>query len=302
MSESPKPLVGVPKFYGLYEAVVVDNNDPKKLNRVKVRITEIAGQLPSTWAAVAAPFASPNAGNSMLPENNAFVFVQFLAGDVNRPVVVGGSWKSQANRSQIPEATYEAESDMKGARGQDTAQTALGGTIQEPADQRAPQYPHNKVIHTEQHLLELDDTSGAERISITHKKGTAYIDIYKDGSMVMGLSKGLYLVAGAASAEHVKGQKDVVVDADYTLKSQNQKIEALNRTAQVQKEMLTAMSLMWEIASQLNIQAGGPATIKAPLVNVGPGVLPGAVVTVLTHPIDYITGIPIVGNPTVLVG
>ncbi len=302
MSESPKALVGVPKFYGLYEAIVVDNNDPQKLDRVKVRITELAGQLPSTWAPIQAPLAGPNTGISMLPENNSYVFVQFLAGDVNRPVVTGGSWKSQANQTQVPQAAYQAEADMKGARGQDTAATALGGTIQEPADQRAPQYPHNKVIHTQQHLVELDDTSGAERISFTHKMGTAYIDIYKDGSMVIGLSKGLYLVAGAASAEHVKGNKDVVVDGNFSLKSQIQKHEATNRSAQVQNEMLKAMQVMWQINSILNMTAGGPATIQAPIVNIGPGVLPGAVLTMLTHPIDYITGIPIIGNPTVLAG
>lgn len=52
----------------------------------------------------------------------------------------------------------------------------------------------------------------------------------------------------------------------------------------------------------IDITSTAVINVKAPIVNLGPGVLPGMVVTNVTHPVDYITGLPIIGTPTVNAG
>lgn len=295
-----RPSTGVDRYYGLYEAIVTKNVDPEQLKRVKVRFTEIGGNLESAWAPILSPMSGDGAGLVFIPEVDSYVTIQFMAGDVNRPVVTGGLWKTPAHKSQIPVAATKADPAFKGARGQDTTTTALGGTIQEPADQRAPTYPSNKVICTEQHLIELDDTPGQERISITHKQGKSYIDIYQDGSMVVGLGKGIYLVTGGDAAEHIKGKKDTVIDGNFTLKTLDQKHQGKNRSAQFQTDLLRALSVLWEIGGSIELK-GMPIKLTGGLIQLG-GAAPAPVVTTLTHPIDYITGIPILGTPVVQAG
>jgi len=51
--------------------------------------------------------------------------------------------------------------------------TALGGTFDEPTTAYDAKYPYNNVIRTESgHVIEYDDTPGAERIHIYHRSGS----------------------------------------------------------------------------------------------------------------------------------
>jgi uncharacterized protein involved in type VI secretion and phage assembly len=79
----------------IYEAVVglvVDNKDPDKLGRVKVRFPTLPGQDTSWWAQVASLGAGADRGWWFLPEIDDEVLVMFEHGDVNRPVVIGALW------------------------------------------------------------------------------------------------------------------------------------------------------------------------------------------------------------------
>lgn len=288
-----------PRYYGHYEGVVIDNKDPLKLNRVKVRAREVMGDKGTAWARVIAPFAGASRGFSAIPEVNDGVAVVFEAGDANRPLVVGGLWFAPDRKTQIPQAAYEKESGDP-VRGQDEATAALGGTIQEPADGRAPQYPSNKVIVSKHHTVELDDTDGKERLSITHRKAKVYFDIYADGTVVFGTPGKRYVVVGKDDAEHVKGKKDVVVDGNFSLMAKDLKIQGEKRTTLLESEKMTANQVTFEVAEEMSIEAA-IATIKAALVTIGPGA--GApVITQKTFPFCYVTGLPILGEPTVVAG
>jgi hypothetical protein len=72
-------------------------------------------------------------------------------------------------------------------------QTAMGeGTWSQPKSAYNSVYPHNKVMETESgHIVEFDDTQGAERIHIRHTSGT-WIEIYPDGSMVTKVANDNY--------------------------------------------------------------------------------------------------------------
>jgi phage baseplate assembly protein V len=79
----------------VYEAViglVVDNKDPDKLGRVKVRFPTLPGDDTSAWAPIAALGAGKDRGWWFLPEIDDEVLVVFEHGDIARPVVLGALW------------------------------------------------------------------------------------------------------------------------------------------------------------------------------------------------------------------
>jgi uncharacterized protein involved in type VI secretion and phage assembly len=79
----------------IHEAViglVVDNRDPDRLGRVKVRFPALPGQDTSWWAPLAALGAGKDRGWFFLPEIDDEVLVMFEHGDVHRPVVLGALW------------------------------------------------------------------------------------------------------------------------------------------------------------------------------------------------------------------
>lgn len=58
------------------------------------------------------------------------------------------------------------------------------GTFGEPELKAAPQYPYNNVKSSRSgHLIEMDDTPGAERLNIEHKSGSS-LEMFVDGSTV----------------------------------------------------------------------------------------------------------------------
>ena len=71
--------------------VVVDNKDPQKLGRVKVKLPTIAEDS-SHWATMNALGAGKDRGWFFLPEIDDEVLVMFAHGEMNRPVIVGAIW------------------------------------------------------------------------------------------------------------------------------------------------------------------------------------------------------------------
>ncbi len=82
----------------IFEAVigiVVDNKDPDKLARVKVRFPCFGGQDSSAWASLAALGAGADRGWFFLPELDDEVLVMFAHGDIRRPIIIGALWNGQ---------------------------------------------------------------------------------------------------------------------------------------------------------------------------------------------------------------
>jgi uncharacterized protein involved in type VI secretion and phage assembly len=82
----------------VHEAViglVVDNRDPEKLGRVKLRFPTLPGQDTSGWAPLSAFGAGPDRGWCFLPEVEDEVLVVFEHGDFHRPVVLGALWNGK---------------------------------------------------------------------------------------------------------------------------------------------------------------------------------------------------------------
>lgn len=71
--------------------IVVDNKDPQKLGRVKVKLATISDEA-SHWAPISSLGAGKDRGWFFLPEIDDEVLVMFAHGELSRPVVIGALW------------------------------------------------------------------------------------------------------------------------------------------------------------------------------------------------------------------
>jgi len=84
------------KYFGVYRGTVVNNIDPLQPGRIMVIVPDVGSVIPSTWAMPCVPFAGKQAGAFMVPQIGSGVFIQFEAGDPDRPVWMGGWWGDAA--------------------------------------------------------------------------------------------------------------------------------------------------------------------------------------------------------------
>lgn len=88
------------KYYGLYQGVVTNINDPEKRGRIKVKCPDVlGGSTESAWCDPLVPVAYDNGGDFCIPAKDETVWLQFIAGDANKPVWLGGWW--QKNMSPL---------------------------------------------------------------------------------------------------------------------------------------------------------------------------------------------------------
>jgi hypothetical protein len=189
--------------FNWFTGVVEDRHDPLVLNRVKVRCfgwhTENKRALPTEelpWASVLMPTTSSGTsgvgdGTHGLVEGS-WVMGFFRDGnDAQDPVIIGTIMGTNSEGAEPTTGFNDPYGVFPREAGTDTGNRALGLDSErvrpvgagEPEDAYAPQYPYNKVRLTESgHIVEFDDTPGAERINIQHRTG-AFIELRPDTSM-----------------------------------------------------------------------------------------------------------------------
>jgi uncharacterized protein involved in type VI secretion and phage assembly len=150
------------RFPGCYAGVVVDNDDPKGLCRLKVKVPEVLGDETTGWALPSLPFAGSGVGLAVVPPAGSVVFVEWPAGDVLRaPVWRGAAW---ADGDGVPDAGPE----------------------------------RIILLTTAGNRLEIDDTGGAEAITL-ETPGGAQVLLDPDGVTVSFGSQKIALTSGSVS-------------------------------------------------------------------------------------------------------
>lgn len=129
--------------------------------------------MPSTSAGVGGVGLSPtgllNGTRVMCMKMGSFTYIM---GVINYAPEGNHSVSSYARGQGEPE--LKARARIKGPE----------GTTIEPDSKYKAEYPYNNTMTTRSgHLLEFDDTPGAERVHIYHKSGS-YIEILPDGTIV----------------------------------------------------------------------------------------------------------------------
>ena len=203
-----------------FTGVVEDRDDPSKLGRVRVRCigyhTEDKNRIPTEdlpWAHVMHPVTDPSMNGmgqtpSFMVEGTWVVGFFMDAEDKQQPVIIGtlpGVPDEKPNTSKgfydpngvYPKTDFLNESDVNRLARGETENTIVetkkskklegiliadGEEWNEPDTTYNAEYPKNHVFESESgHIVELDDTSGAERIHEYSSSGTFY-EIDKDGN------------------------------------------------------------------------------------------------------------------------
>ena len=141
------------RFVGKFLATVTDNNDPKHLSRLKVKVPEVFGEVATGWCLPCASYAGDKVGIAMVPPNGSLVFVEWPAGDTTRVAIwSGGLWV-----------------DGKGVPGAD---------------------PEAIVLATPKgHRIEVHDTASDKAIKVTAQSGAVIVLDDKGISLTFGSSK-----------------------------------------------------------------------------------------------------------------
>lgn len=185
--------VDADRFYGKYRGLVVDNEDPENLGRIRARVPEVLQEVETGWALPCAPYAGDGSGQYTVPSPGAGVWIEFEAGDVARPIWVGCWWGS----NQIPENN--------------------AGTQAKPA---------LKVVRSEQGLMVSLDDEG-QTIHVSDQEGESMLEIQVEAGKirVIGASKA---IVEAPHIELVEDSTHPVVFGDRLLNYLNQLVKIFN--------------------------------------------------------------------------
>jgi len=142
-----------PQLVSVYDGVVLDRNDPKKIGRVRIRVPGLI-EPPGVWAM---PIGMPGSGSAssglfFVPEVGAEVAVLFKMGDADHPRYLAGAWGRPNGQPDIP----------------GSALTAADGTAYS-----AEQTPNVRVIESKRYEIVIDDNEGHERLAIRDKQSPA---------------------------------------------------------------------------------------------------------------------------------
>ena len=222
-----------------FTGVVEDINDPEQLGRVKIRCfgyhTDDLGKAASNtlpWGTVMGPTNSAHISGIGTTThglvNGSWVVGFFRDGpSAQDPIImgtVGSAYEKKPNTDKgfaDPSGTYpqlQGEEEVYNdtnllARGTNTIERELDAITEEPATAYAAEYPNNKVTQTTSgHIIEIDDTPGAERINVRHRSGT-FVEIHPNGDVVQNNGNRFQITTGNDNV-HITGVCNLTIDQD----------------------------------------------------------------------------------------
>lgn len=181
------------RFYGKYRGLVIDNQDPDSLGRIRAKVPELLGDVETGWALPALPYSGDGVGVYTVPATDAGIWIEFESGDVSHPIWTGCWW----GRGQLPK-------DETGA-----ATTPL-----------------RKIIRTEEGLLlSLDD--GGKTIALSDSNGSNLIKFEVQQGQIK-MQAATKVVVEAPQIELVQSATHPLVFGDNLLTYLNQLVSLFN--------------------------------------------------------------------------
>jgi len=181
------------KYYGKYRGLVEDNKDPQHLGRLRARVPEVLGDVVSGWALPCTPYADDGSGQYAVPEPGTRVWMEFEAGDLQRPIWSGCWW----GQGQLP-------ADKGGQSGAPTL----------------------KIIRSEQGLmLTLDDSS--QTICVSDASGSNLMEI-QAAAGVLTIKSARKAIVEAPQIELAANAAHPLVCGDSLLQYLNQMVAQFN--------------------------------------------------------------------------
>jgi len=187
------------RFYGKYRGIVVDNQDPAKLGRLKLKVPSVLGaDVVTGWALPCSPYGgAADQGFLFIPEVGAGVWTEFEEGDLEFPIWAGTFWSQPNSETEIPKPN-------KGSDGSEES------SVQDP--------PTSKIVKTAKgHTLQFEDADGAEMILIREGAQGHFITMDQNGititdangNSIAMTSSGITIDAGSNTVTIVGGAIDL---------------------------------------------------------------------------------------------
>ena len=243
------------------------------------------------WAICAAGNYDPN---NFIPPLNSFVYGMFIDGRMAQHPMILGLIPGTYNKELDPEVDgfgviAEKDGDLlargysprdfnsgggpdKLARGEDLLETYLHSmganrvhdqkianldeTWAEPPSAYAAKYPYNKVLKTANHSIELDDSPGAERITIHHRAGS-YIEIDSIGT-VKERAQGDRYEVNIGTKHESSGHQVVTINGNAHVYVKGNKTEEIEGDY----KMLVHGNAEFGVGGQLNLNGGTQTQIR----------------------------------------
>lgn len=256
------------RLYGKRKARVSDNKDPERRGRVRVENIELFGSGQSDWALPNVPFyGGRDCGFFSVPPVGSTVWLEFEEGLIDYPIYTGGYFDllndgHSTDGSQVEnEEGFQSDPSSIPAHGRGVYDGSdfggMKGSMGVPESSFEGMYGEVTILQTPSgHMIELDDTEGAQRIQIHHARG-AHIEIMNDGSINI-VSSGKILTRSEGKQDVILGRHGVEVEGD--------KEEAINgdfSTSVNGSKTFTSQGAVNVSASGSEVTLSGPLELTA---------------------------------------
>jgi uncharacterized protein involved in type VI secretion and phage assembly len=221
---------------GLIVGIVIDNKDPDKMNRVKVKFPVESGEpLHSSWCRVMSPMGGLQRGLVILP-------------DVGTEVVLSYAYRSMS--AYVVGAVYNGDADK-------------------PEPYKNDDSENNKRVFWSRndHMVIFDDTSGAEQVGFAAKAGTR-LDVtsgpiwhtFDSAQKIVTTKSEKHIIIEAKETISLKC-KDFKLETDLTVAIEGKQTAVFQSGVSTKVESSSTQTYK---ASKVDINGGAPGSVKPP--------------------------------------
>lgn len=192
---------------------IVNNIDPEDRGRLQCFIIGITEDntndqdLP--WCETKGVLIAGNnstIGLSSVPDIGTHVYISFLYNNPSFPIVTGYV------RGNKDSSLLHTVKNLSSTISQTRTDNKIGPEL-DPLNSSS-EYPKNNVIETETAVIEIDDTSTNQRISIQHKNGS-YFEIRPNGDIQIKTINNEYNIIKGNLEEYIEGAVNKVLKSTY---------------------------------------------------------------------------------------
>jgi uncharacterized protein involved in type VI secretion and phage assembly len=187
------------RFYGKYRAIVVSNQDPSRLGRLKLKVPSVLGpDVVTGWATPCVPYGgAADQGLLFVPERDAAVWVEFEEGDLEFPIWVGTYWNRPGDESQLPKPQKDDGTEAD--------------EVQDP--------PTCKILKTlKGHTVQFEDADDKEAVLVREGKSGHLITMNKDGITIVDKNQNTILLSDdGVTITDATGNTIEMTDSAFTL-------------------------------------------------------------------------------------
>lgn len=256
--------------------IVEDRDDPEKHGRVRVRCFGIHSESTTDIPTEVLPWAYQGLRGLSKRTTDWLqvgdqVWGVFLDGKARQvPLVL--SVIQSFNGEETPLNDYREKSSYKLVKTPFSFANGDGATVKEPENPFDAKFPFNHAIETESgHVIEVDDTPGAERIHVYHKSGS-YIEMFPDGKMVIKNASDMTVINDGAYNTYAGGNVNLTgngsysqsVGGKYTLNIKGGDMKVTVGSGNL--SLTVSGNVTQNISGSMSIKCGGVFSVKAPKI------------------------------------